>query len=209
MEETARVHFDITTFVEQGLIQNWIREIVEESQRQTSVIPEVISAGVVARLWSPLDHAGKLAEVERQILENQGPRVAAVEWFRGIAADPETLDQIVSFIDGKAHYLAGHLQPLKQALGEEWKDAQGAALNWLHERDDLESIRFLLDSVRQGDDLLLVHVCLQALDRDALSANSPCHDMWALVEGLDKDARLLDVSWQEPESWWGELAITL
>ena len=33
------------------------------------------------------------------------------------------------------------------------------------------------------------------------------HSMWSLLPSLAADARLSDVAWQEPDAWWGALAM--
>ena len=206
---TAHEHFEIEAFVKEGLIQNWLKdwfkEWEEDNRRQTdetfsAMYYMVVCAGTVARLWSPPDPTAKLEEAKRLILEKKGPRDAAVQWFRGIAADAELLEQIEGVASLTAHTLAQRLEVIEKGLTEEWDEAHGGALAWLHQRDYLESIMFLLNSVGQGEEL---RAALQALDRNA----KPYHSMWALVKGLNKDARLLDVCWQEPENWWGELTI--
>jgi hypothetical protein len=74
--------------------------------------------------------------------------------------------------------------------------------SWLHRRDDLESVAFVL--TRANVDVEVVRNALAAVDREA----GLRQEMWAFSEALD-DARLSSVSWQEPEAWWATAPLGL
>jgi hypothetical protein len=69
-----------------------------------------------------------------------------------------------------------------------------------HERDDLESVAFVLGVAGGGTVLREV---LDEVDREV--ANRLLG--YTLLTVLGDDDRLAAVAWQEPDAWWGALAI--
>ena len=141
---------------------------------------------------------GSALEYFEEAIEGQSPSAAARGWYqqldKGIqcAAEDEACD------------LADDLRPALHELTALASAPDGerflrAALRWVLVRDDLECFAFLLGRKRRGTK---IQDSLERLDREAANHLS-------IFSGLDlcKDPRLRTVSWQEPDQWWGRLAL--
>ncbi|RKH11166.1 hypothetical protein D7V97_11825 [Corallococcus sp. CA053C] len=71
---------------------------------------------------------------------------------------------------------------------------------WIHRRDDLQSVMFLL---RRADIGSAIARGLSKFDARAAAYR----ELWSLID-LRDDERLCSVSWQEPDSWWGSIVVT-
>lgn len=149
---------------------------------------EVASAwGIVARLGQP---AVKLSLAE--LLDAAPPESPALLWLRRNSAAQRDL---VAHVVAESDMLIDALDPLAEALVDDAPDAREEARSWLHRRDDLESVAFVL--TRANVEVDAVRAALAAVDREA----GLRQEMWAFSEAFD-DARLSSVSWQEPDAWW-------
>jgi hypothetical protein len=156
---------------------------------------EVASAwGLVARLGEP---ATKLSLAE--LLDTEAPETSALLWLRH---NPAAQRALVAHIVHESDMLIDGLDALAEALVDNAPGARDEARSWLHRRDDLESVAFVL--TRANVDVDVVRNALAAVDREA----GLRQEMWAFSEALD-DARLGSVSWQEPDAWWATAPLGL
>jgi hypothetical protein len=153
---------------------------------------EVTTAwGMAARLC-PTTRASSILDV----LDAPAPEAPALAW---LARHPRASSELASHVVQEADLLAEELDPLANDLAAETVGARTQALAWLHRRDDLASVAFLLG--RAHIDTKRIEAALARVDRAAGIRQT----MWAFTEPFD-DPRLSSAAWQEPESWWAAVA---
>lgn len=156
-----------------------------------------VGAGLLGRLWSPGRPRDKrAARLVDWLLGLHPPSRAARAWFAGLP--PEQRAALVEEARRRARELAGSLADLGSARIRAKSQRARALCAWLHRRDDLECIAFLLGGHRAAAPLSRE---LRRLDRAAAAALS------LNAGALPGDARLRAVAWQEPEQWWGRMAL--
>ncbi len=171
---------------------DWMRVEVA-SRLAVGTAWEVASAwGMAARL-APSERSGSVLD----LLDAPPPEAPALAW---LARNPEAARELASHVVHEADRLVEDLDPLSDALAADAPDARDRALAWLHRRDDLASVAFVL--TRADVDVGAVHAALARVDRAAGLRQT----MWAFLEPLD-DPRLASVSWQEPDAWWAEVTL--
>jgi hypothetical protein len=178
-----------------GLVQPWLAALANKAFDEHSSPYEAAAAvGTVARLWSPPGASASLERVQGALLAGSGPAGAAFAWFDGL--DASVRREIEGTAVFEADSLTEQVSVIERGLKNGWPEAEGAAIGWLHDRDDLESVMVLFEHAGAGQKI--------RRELDATDDEAALHAaMWMLVEGLAKDERLLDVSWQEPGAWWG------
>ncbi|OJT25041.1 hypothetical protein BO221_11705 [Archangium sp. Cb G35] len=188
---------DIRALTAGGRLQNWL--LTESEQMASAAWPlrRLCAAGLVARLWSPEDSQELRESLTRALTGSWGPRKATVDWFR--ALEQGVHHQVESSAMEEADELSQQLPTLQSHALVDPESATRQCLQWLLDRDDLECALFLLRCIETGKSL---EGKLAELDRHA----SEFESLWATLD-VSENERLRAVAWQEPDAWWGQLAV--
>jgi hypothetical protein len=151
------------------------------------------AVGLVGRLWSASTPAANL-KATPEIMRAGGPAKRARQWFEKLP--PRVRQALDESAKERAQDLLDQLPGLTAALAKDEGMARPLGLAWLRRRDDLEAIAFLS---RSSD----LRQLLSSVDRAGVCENT----LWGVLGPFGDDDRLRAVSWQEPESWWGNLAV--
>jgi hypothetical protein len=188
---------DIHVFLSHCAAESWL---VTEATRLASAswsLSRLAAAGLVARLWSPPERQDVEKAMERLLAEQAGPAEAATQWFRVLGSRVQQEAESSASVEADA--LGERLPELQESVLEEPQAASQRCLQWLHERDNLECVLFLLQRTNAGEQLQERLAELDDLAQRHVS-------LWSLAE-VTEDMRLQAVSWQEPDAWWGQLAL--
>lgn len=175
----------------------WLRDASEQLASEEWDLARTAAAGLLARLWSPASHASPSERSRYLSPDFEGPAWMAMEWFS--ALPPETRGSVERSALFEVGALQERLQEFEQVAMEDPDQAAALGRSWLHRRDDLQSVLFLL---RRSETGAVLDEGLGGLDEQAARFPS----FWALLE-LEDDERLRAVSWQEPDAWWGQLVL--
>lgn len=187
---------EVGTWLERSPGDSWLLEASEQLADEAWNLARVAAAGLVARLWSPPIHASRSERAHYLSPDFEGPAHLATAWFSALPTDTrESVERSALFEVGA---LQERLQELEDVAMEDPEQAEVLGRSWLHRRDDLQGVLFLLKRAGTGD---VLEEGLRSLDAQA----SEFPSYWALLE-LEGDERLRAVSWQEPDAWWGRLA---
>lgn len=174
--------------------QPWLFAEAKLLARSPASLSRAAAAGLAARLWIPAKQA-RAAENER-LTVGEGPGTRAIQWFRSVAEEERRAVESAALSEAEA--LADTLPSLQTEVARDAVSARLLVHDWLVRRDDLESV-----AVLWGADRAASAVGQALVSLDALAATH--HSMFSAFDFSD-DERLADVSWQEPDSWWGVLA---
>lgn len=188
---------DIDTFIGQTAVQPWLRSLAKTLASSSRPFRRVAAAGVLARLWAAPDKAGR--EQNRKWLDagNLNPTSTTLRWFSELGL--ERWESIESSALYEWHELENSFEELIETALEDPDSLETCGRTWLHRRDDLESVLFLLLRVDAGTALARG---IAKFDERA----SRHRELWRLMD-LRDDERLRAVSWQHPGDWWGELVL--
>jgi hypothetical protein len=180
----------------------WLQAAFEAQVAMGTLFSRAAAAGLLGRLWTPPWSAGREAEggLPSSILAalaGKTPKAQVVSWFRD--RGPTCYEPLAVQAIYRADDWLERLDRLVARVAADPIRARPMAHGLLLERDDLQSVAWLLEQVGEATAL---RAALERLDREA----SYRHSIWSLVGGFGDDARLSAVSWQEPEAWWGALA---
>jgi hypothetical protein len=179
-----------------GRLEPWLAAQFEQRSRSISPVERVGAVGLIGRLWTPPKETDRDV-AERAVLDGDGPARRALRWFGML--DAPTRSRVATEALVRADALAEELPDLSAEVVSDPHAARPELLRWLLRRDDLECVAFLFRGCDPSSPLL---PALDALDRAAAAY----HSMWSFVDGFD-DERLRAVAWQQPQHWWGDLAI--
>ncbi|ATB32747.1 hypothetical protein [Melittangium boletus] len=178
-------------------VQNWLLAEAEQMASAAWPLRRLCAAGLVARLWSPKDSRKLQESLTHALNPSWGPKKATVDWFR--ALDQGVRHQAESSAMEEADELGQQFPALQAHVLLNPESATSHCLQWLLNRDDLECALFLLRCTETGESL---EGKLAELDRHA----SEFESLWAMLD-VSENERLRAVAWQEPEAWWGQLAL--
>lgn len=180
--------------MEQLGVQRWLRDEVDQRAASTLPLTRAAAVGLASRLAvTALERPGELF---RRIVSGAPDPIDELRtWARGLS--PALLDQLTAAALEDAALLGDELEALPRRLTEDDAAAAALALAMRRDRDDLESVAFVLRAARPDTSLT---EALRALDGRA-SAHLTSFD---LVTDPDADPRLLGaVSVAQPAAWWG------
>lgn len=188
---------DIDSFLGQAGAQQWLVELARGMAQSQSSFQKAAAAGVLARLWSSPDKTGRLRTREWLSAGHEDPTAAAVRWVQELGHERRELIESLALRELNA--LERSLDDLIDVALEDPDAANAIGRSWLHRRDDLQSVLFLLRRADAGGALARAVVKLdERADRH--------QELWRLLE-LHADERLRAISWQEPDAWWGLLIV--
>lgn len=188
---------DIASFLGQAVAQQWLVELAMGMAQSPSPFQRAAAAGVLARLWSSPDKTGRLRTREWLSAGHADPTAAAVRWVQDLGHERRELIESSALRELDA--LERSLDGLIDIALEDPDAANAIGRSWLHRRDDLQSVLFLLRRADAGGALARAVV---KLDEHAARHQ----ELWRLFE-LHADERLRAISWQEPDAWWGLLFV--
>jgi len=177
----------------------WLREQSFRLADAPALLDRCAALGLLARLWASEDPA------ERQALINgsaESPPQRARRWAE--ALDETVQIEVAAAATALAHELIDKLDELQAAA----VDGDAAALGTVaraivHRRDDLESVACVIFMARRSlAEAEQLHAALRRCDEQAT-----LHLTAFGLTDLRLDERLRAVSWQQPEAWWGSLAV--
>jgi hypothetical protein len=168
----------------------WLKAQVREAAKG-SALQRATARALIARFADvPLDELFSLDPGE-------GPWAEALdEWD---ARPAKTRAALVEHACFAADELAHELKQVRRAVAGREPNATDMARRWLLTRDDLHSLDLLLKEADEGREKL--SAALDILDEEGRS--------WFAVfidSGVD-DERLAELSWREPEAWWGFIRV--
>jgi hypothetical protein len=148
--------------------------------------------GTIARLWSAPDAPSRKAA---EALRSPTPREVVRAWAKTLPRD--AVDSLAKLASARGTALLVDLEAIESTSIDD-AEARGRALEAVLARDDLESIAFVVRAAGASID-----ESTNAVDRFAEALFSELCDALAPID----DAVVRAVSWQEPDAWWGRLAI--
>ncbi len=162
---------------------------------QQSPVPSqrMAAPGLLLRLWMP--PRGQSGQEFDRMLTDQDTLAPVRAWVRALAPETSRAIDILA-----RHYLLSLHVELELCEREAF-DFE-AATRLLYLRDDLESACALLDYRREGKGL---RELLNVFDEHA--QKSPLWKEWVKHPTVEEMDRLWALSWQEIESWWGQLVV--
>ncbi len=195
---TAEVKVDLDALLRDVTCQPWLLEEAKAFAEAQSPINSATAAGLIGRLWSAPENQVQLPSFKTDTQEqNNSPRQRAIQWFMALDASSRTAVEKSAEVEAMA--LEEQLPALCNAVSAPGPAAVERAQAWLLQRDDLESVAWLLRQAGIGLQLspMLAHLDLRA----AVSVTA-----FAKSTSLSSIPRLAAVARQEPECWWGRLA---
>lgn len=177
--------------------ESWLLGTTERMAQASSPLCRIAAVGLLARLWFPETSEELSAATEQVLSEQGGPAESAACWFLGL--DAALRREVEHSAVDEAEELGQQLPELQSSALADPEAATRQCLQWLHGRDDLKSVLFLCQRTNAGESL---HEKLEELDRHASTFKA----LWSWLDVTD-DERLRAVSWQEPDAWWGQLAV--
>jgi hypothetical protein len=182
----------------QDSCEDWLGAQARRLADSPHALERAAAVGLVGRLWMPSRDSDRRSVVEALMGGAEHPPGRA----RGLAAGLDS--GAWAELEQSAVRAASRL---RAAVGRfpdaEFGAAEGVPMQLrrlAHERDDLESVAFVLGVAGGGTVLREV---LDEVDREV--ANRLLG--YTLLTVLGDDDRLAAVAWQEPDAWWGALAI--
>jgi hypothetical protein len=188
---------DIASWLAHQKTSPWLEQTATKMANSSRSLTRAAAAGLIARLWHLADRSSRNAIWDQLRSGHETPANKASTWFRSITK--EARDSVEHSALLEADILEKRLSRLEQMALDEPEEASKLGCAWLHRRDDLECILFLLRRTNEGDEL---NKALTMLDAHASNYKS----FWHWLEPRD-DERLLAVSWREPHAWWGQVAL--
>jgi len=181
---------DIDALLDGASCTPWLRHLAGEMAGSPWVLDRVAAAGLLARLWRPVDRAER-DETLRSLVAGttDTPTGRARRWARDLG--PADVGEI-------ARVALGDAGRQRDFPGD--PPGQEGLLAALHQRDDLECIAWVLAEAGQGRDLVASLGDLDLELQRHLAAVAP-------GPGVATDERLLEVAATEPGAWWGEMAV--
>lgn len=175
-------------------IEAWLRTETQALASSPSLLDRAAAVGMLGRLWSAASPERRSVEA---LLSLRLPGPEARAWM---AAQPVAIrEALVASAVAEADHLAETLPALERAVLEGAEGARAQARAWVAQRDALESVHFVLDDCPE---VPVISAALARLDVRAATF----HGVWSLLDAWEDDPVLLEVSWREPDSWWGRLA---
>jgi len=176
------------------LCQEWLICNAEQLADSPSPLDQAASLGVIARLWGPTNRT----ERERCLAgELQDPSAGAVAWVRGLAE--VEVSRLEEQAIAEATRLPLLLEELRRLDPDESEERLKAVQRLMQRRDVLESVAFLLSSIRRAKKL---RAALRLVDQDAVASFS----FFPTVATFEGNPWLREVARREPDSWWGSFA---
>lgn len=176
-------------------LEQWLLDESAALVSSAGALSRTAGVGLIARLWMPRDRAGRTLAQKRLASGEDVPSSLAIRWFQALDADMR--DSIRRSAVGAAESLRDALPSLEESIADEHPQVATIARTWLRERDDLESVVFL---IARGDPAPDVAAAVAELDEET----STYHSMWSELAPFD-EPRFRAVAWQEPDAWWGQL----
>jgi hypothetical protein len=168
----------------------WLEREFARLVNTNAPLAVVAAVGLVGRLWTPQ----RRPKDREELLAFPGTKGRARAWYA--ALEPRARVRIEAGAIDSVHILHDELKAVPEVLLGSDSDGRTMALGWLIRRDDLESLVFLSGTAELA-------AALAAVDREALTHAT----VWATLGPFLECDRLGAVSWQEPEAWWGTLAV--
>lgn len=167
---------------------SWLATEARRLARLPGPLARALAVGMLGRLWS----RGTVpeAKVRSQILAGVTASQRAQGWWRGL--DDTTRGEVEATALDQAGFLLDSLTSIDESATSDRELAKGLASRWLDDRDDLQSIAWLM-----GPDSATLAGALASLDREAISRLALLADL-----GVDESPRRSAASWMEPEAWW-------
>jgi hypothetical protein len=174
-------------------LEPWVATALSAASASGSAYRELAALGLVARLWMP--SPDQRAAAMMWVMQGGGPGPLALDWARSLpTAD---LSEVLAHSADQTRRMVETAAAVSEAIFRNQPDAADKLLRWLHDRDDLASIRCLLE----GESAANLDRALRALD----TAAQVHLTTWSAVPAFE-DPRLMAVAWQEPDAWWGRFA---
>lgn len=175
-------------------VKRWLRDEVHRRARSASPLDRTAAVGLTARLaLGALDAPGKLFDA--LVAGAPDPIDELRVWARALT--PALVAHLLAAALDDAAALGDVIESLSGVLLEEEAAARALAVTVRIDRDDLESVAFVL---RTAEPAISLVDALRALDRRAI-AHLTTFD---LVADADTDPPLLaEVSAAQPDAWWG------
>jgi len=175
--------------VEEALVRwnaaPWLEAQVREAA-EGSALQRATAGALIARF----------ADVPLEVLlDGHNPwNDVVAEWC---ARPAETRAALVEHACFAADELAHELEQVRRAVAARETHATAMARRWLLARDDLHSLSLVLEKARTGEDEASLRAALELLDEEGQS--------WFAVflDARVDDERLAELSWREPDAWWG------
>lgn len=186
---------DAISGILEGLhVQPWLLGHAHRLMLRGTVLYRASAAGLMARLWVPSDAADR-----DLVREGSGLPARARELVESFSTEEITtiLNEALAWVAR----LSQGLNALVRAAVDAPEEVPGLANAFVGERDDLESVQWVLAVSHHQSRL---DAALAELDRQVTMNLS----VFAFAPELGDDDRILAVHWQEPEQWWGGLAET-
>lgn len=188
---------DIDSFVGQAVVQPWLLLLAKSMAGASRLFLRVAAAGVLARLWSSPNEASREQNKKCLNAGHLDPAAAALDWFKTLGAEGRELIEGAVLYEWKE--LESSFEELVQTALEDPDAFEESGRAWLHRRDDIESVLFLLRRVDAGT---AAARGLAKFDQRVAGYR----ELWRWVDVRD-DERLRAVSWQYPDDWWGGLVV--
>lgn len=173
--------------------QAWLVEEWTKLSASRTAFRRAAACGLVARLWTPVPE--ERARANERLSGPESPSARVAGWWSQLGADhrEQIEDEAISAADG----LTQRLESLRTWIAEDHVEARVGVISLLLGRDDLESVAWLA----RPDEDSSIGRAIRHLD-DSASAQLTA------LSAVDVSSvrRLAEVSWQEPEAWWGALA---
>ncbi|WP_147444776.1 hypothetical protein [Corallococcus sp. CA053C] len=189
---------DIDRLLGQTVVQTWLLKLAKEFAESRRPFKRVAAAGVLARLWSSPNKTSRERTQKWLSAGHMDPTAAAVKWFQMLEADQQELIESSAIYEW--HEIEKEFEDIIELNQEDPDSIHEMARAWIHRRDDLQSVMFLL---RRADIGSAIARGLSKFDARAAAYR----ELWSLID-LRDDERLCSVSWQEPDSWWGSIVVT-
>lgn len=175
----------------------WLQVTFERLESSPSVLDRVAAMGLIGRLWSPAAPEMTRESLKSIVAGGHDPPLAVEQWAKQL--DAETVADLEHLSVARADSLMLQYDNLENMVAETGLHDAELLRQLIHARDDLESLFHVLNAAGGGESLGRL---LQALDREAVTHLT----LLSCLDGLGDDDRIRSVSWQELESWWGNLA---
>jgi hypothetical protein len=170
----------------------WLKAQVREAAHG-SALQRATARALIARYADvPLDELFALGPGE-------GPWAEALDEWDELPA--ETRAALVEHACFLVDELANELEQVRRAVAARETHATDMARRWLLARDDLHSLDLMLEKAGDEEGRERLTAALELLDEEGQS--------WFAVfldSGVD-DERLAELSWREPEAWWGVIRV--
>jgi hypothetical protein len=180
-------------------LEHWLLDEACELAERGSLAWSAAALGLVARLHEPSaeDPSALLAAVLAAKATLPSPRAAVQRWFAERSA--HEINEVERDALLACDRAADSLAALSIAVEQDRPELAAMARRWVKTRDDLEALREALTVAGRSS---AMDARLDQLDREA-SAQLSMFSQTARLDG----PRWRAVSWQQPQLWWGGLAV--